>query len=171
MKLTTEYLVIIEKDASPVFYHLGSNVEGFNKLIQTDPNIIVASSLIKFKDELSVHYEIRHGKVEGKDQRFFHIKLSFDGDESNIGKFTALLRAIRSTIKNSKGEMETLWDDVSLYFSEKSYPLIHNIENLMRKLITYFMLTNVGKEWVIEASPTSVKEAINKSKRQEYVNV
>ncbi|HEV7378029.1 MAG TPA: hypothetical protein VGN95_25335 [Pyrinomonadaceae bacterium] len=171
MELTTEYLVIIEKDASPIFYHLGGSVEGFNTLLQTDSNIKIAPSLIKYKDDLSVPYEIRPGKVEGKDQRYFHIKLSFNGEESDIDKFTTLLRAIRSTVKSSKGEMETLWDDVSLYYSNKSYPLIHNVENLMRKLITYFMLTNVGKEWVAETSPTSVKEAINKSKRQEYVNV
>ena|ERR1044071_3364266 len=171
MELTTEYLVIIEKDATPAFYHLCDSVDEFNKLLQTDPHITIASPLIKYKGHFSVPYQIKPGKVEGKDQRFFHLKLSFSGVEDDVEMFTGLLKAIRSTIKNSKGEVETLWDDVSIYYSGKSYPLINKIENLMRKLITYFMLTNVGKEWVDETSPKIVKEAISKSKRQEYVNV
>lgn len=41
----------------------------------------------------------------------------------------------------------------------------------MRKLITFFMLTNVGKKWVSEAFPTTVNETIEKSKRKQYVGV
>ncbi len=171
MQLITEYLIIIEREATPAFYHLCDSVDEFNKLLQTDSDIVVIAPLIKYKENLSVSYELTIGKVEGKEQRFFHLKLSFDGGEGDIEKLIGLLRAIRSAVKSSKGEVETLWDDVSFYYANKSYPLIHNVENLMRKLITYFMLTNVGKEWVAEASPTSFKEAINKSKRQEYVNV
>jgi hypothetical protein len=171
MELTTEYLIIIEKDTTPAFYHLCDSVDGFNKLLQTDPNIKVTPPLIRYKDDFSFPYEVTPGKVEGKEQRFFRIKLRFSAEEGDIEKYTALLKAIRSTIINSKGEVETLWDDVSTYYSTKAYPLINKIENRMRKLIAYFMLTNVGKEWLAEASPSVVKEAVNKSKRQEYVNV
>jgi uncharacterized protein YutE (UPF0331/DUF86 family) len=52
-----------------------------------------------------------------------------------------------------------LWDDVSFYYSEKAYPTIHEIENLMRKLITKFMLTIVGLGWTKEAIPEELKNS------------
>ncbi len=41
----------------------------------------------------------------------------------------------------------------------------------MRKLVAYFMLTKVGKNWVAEASPEVFKTTIDKSKRKQYVDV
>jgi hypothetical protein len=81
------------------------------------------------------------------------------------------LHSIRGIVYRSGGQPETLWDDVSLYYSQKSYPLIHKVENLMRKLITYFMLTNIGKEWVTQTSPSVIMDAIDKSKRKQYLDV
>jgi hypothetical protein len=47
MKLTTEYLIIIEKTASEAFYHLCDNVKEFNKLLQTDSEIVISHNQIK----------------------------------------------------------------------------------------------------------------------------
>nr|WP_276600417.1 HEPN domain-containing protein [Nannocystis sp. ILAH1] len=41
----------------------------------------------------------------------------------------------------------------------------------MRKLIANFMLITVGKQWVDETAPAEVQDAINKSKRKDYVNI
>jgi len=171
MELTTEYLVIIEKEASEAFFHLCDDIEEFNKLLQTDPDVGIKDGLIKYKQRLQFAYEVKTGEVEGKEQRFFHVKLTFDGEEKDIEEYTNLLRSIKGIVHKAGGQPETLWDDVSLYYSKKAYPLIHKVENLMRKLIAYFMLTNVGKEWVTEASPSAVKEAIDKSKRKQYLDV
>lgn len=171
MELITEYLVIIEKKASEAFFHLCDDIKEFNKLLQTDPDIAIENSRIKYRQKFDFAYQIRTGEVEGKEQRFFHVKLVFDGEEEEIEEYTRLLKSIRSIMHRAGGQPETLWDDVSLYYSEKAYPLIHDIENLMRKLIAYFMLTNVGKEWVAEASPSAVKEAIDRSKRKQYLDV
>jgi hypothetical protein len=171
MELITEYLIIIEKQTPEAFYRLCDSVERFNELLQVDPDIIVNGDAINFKKTFTCAYRITVGNLEEKSQRFFHIKLSFNGKEEDIDKYAELLRAIRFAINESGGQPETLWDDLSLYYSSKSYPLINKAENLMRKLITYFMLTNVGKEWVVEASPTVIQEAIVKSKRKEYVDV
>lgn len=171
MKLVTEYLIIIEKNASEALYHLCDNVKEFNKLLQTDADIAIAHNQIKHKNTIDFPYEIKHGNIEGKEQRFFHIKITFNSEEEKIDNYIELLRGIRIIVGGAKGQIETLRDDVSSFFANKSYPLIHDVENLMRKLITYFMLTNVGKEWVTEASPASFKEAIDKSKRKEYVDI
>ncbi|MEN2500987.1 MAG: hypothetical protein MHMPM18_005135, partial [Marteilia pararefringens] len=44
--------------------------------------------------------------------------------------------------------LETLQDDLSFYYSQQAYSLIHEIENYMRKFITFFMVAIVGKDWV-----------------------
>ena len=49
--------------------------------------------------------------------------------------------------------------------------LIYNIENLMRQLITKFMVVKVGKNWVAEASPQEFKDALEKNKPKSRVNV
>ncbi|MDO6720912.1 HEPN domain-containing protein [Psychrosphaera sp. 1_MG-2023] len=61
-------------------------------------------------------------------------------------------------------------DDISGYYSQKGYSLIYSIENLMRKFITYFMITNVGKDWIND-SPDNIKDALSKSKRKQHMDV
>jgi len=166
MNLITEYLIIVDKEVSEVFYHLCDSVEGFNKLLASDSDILIESKTISYKKNFKATYNVKTSKVSGKQQRFFHIKVIFDGDEKDMEDYVKLLRSIRGIIHRSGGQPETLWDDVSLFYSQKSYPLIHKVENLMRKLITYFMLTNVGREWVTQTSPGVVMDAIDKSKRK-----
>ena len=171
MNLVTEYLIIVDKEASEAFYLLCDNVDGFNKLLTSDPDISVNENMIKYKDNLKVNYHVKTSKIEGKQQRFFYVKVSYDGDEKDMDGYVKLLRSIRGIVHRSGGQPETLWDDVSFFYSQKSYPLIHKVENLMRKLITYFMLTTIGKEWVTQTSPGIVKDAIDKSKRKQYLDV
>jgi len=171
MNLVTEYLIIVDKEASEAFYHLCDNVDGFNKLLTSDLDISINGNEITYKGSLKADYRVKTSKVGGKQQRFFHVKVIYDGDEKDMDGYVKLLRSIRGIVHRSGGQPETLWDDVSLYYSQKSYPLIHKVENLMRKLITYFMLTNIGKEWVTQTSPGIVMEAIDKSKRKQYLDV
>lgn len=171
MELITEYLVIIEKKASTALYNLCNTVDDFKKLLESDSSITLKKNLIKLNSKFECLYEIKSGNIEGKEQRFFNIKFSFKGEEKDLDEYIEMFRKVRTVIYNSGGQPETLTNDVSLYFAQKSYPLIHKVENLMRKLIAHFMLTKVGKDWVIETSPTPVREAIEKSKRKQYVDV
>ncbi len=52
---------------------------------------------------------------------------------------------ISSNLKNCS--YEVLWDDVGIYYAQLAYPKIIEIENLMRKLITKFMLVSVGMDF------------------------
>jgi hypothetical protein len=140
-------------------------------MLQSDPNIAVDNDRVKFRQQIDCGYNVHVGIVAGKEQRYFQVKLSYSGDETNISLYTDLLRSIKGVIHQAGVQPQTLWDDVSSYYANQAYPLIHKTENLMRKLIAYFMLTNVGKDWVNEASPTAVKDAIDKSKRREYLDV
>ncbi|HYX36241.1 MAG TPA: hypothetical protein VE954_24320 [Oligoflexus sp.] len=51
-------------------------------------------------------------------------------------------------------------DDVSRYFAIKSYPMIHDIENLMRHLIANFMLITIGREWTKDTLPPDVEKIL-----------
>lgn len=171
MNLVTEYLIIVDKEASEAFYHLCDNVDEFNKLLTSDSDISIKDNVIAYKSNLKANYHVKTNKVRGKPQRFFHVKIIYDGNEKDMDEYVKLLHSIRGIIHRSGGQPETLWDDVSLFYSQKSYLLIHKVENLMRKLITYFMLTNIGKEWVKQTSPGVVMDAIDKSKRKQYLDV
>ena len=130
----------------------------------------MAGGKIRYKNLFEFAYEITAGTVEGKEQRFFQIKVIFNGGEEEIDDYSDLLKSIRGLCYRAGGQQETLRDDVSFYYACKSYLLIHKVENVMRKLISYFMITTVGREWVVEASPRSVIEALDKSKRKQYVD-
>ncbi|MCX6953011.1 MAG: HEPN domain-containing protein [Verrucomicrobia bacterium] len=70
--------------------------------------------------------------------------------------------------KVSGKQVQVLWDGLSLVYAEKAYPIIHEIENTMRKLITKFMMINIGTRWTNESIPKEVLESIrSKSAKQE----
>lgn len=170
MKAAVEYLIILPKGDS-----FCDSIETFNKLLQVDSAITLKNGVIKHRNGVSCRYEITSGDVAVKEQRFFHLRFTMDATRSlsdlQIDRFSACLKTIRSIIAKAGGLPEVLWDDVSLYYSKKAYVLVHEIENLMRKLITNFMLVTVGKEWVTETSPNEIQEALSKSKRKDYLNV
>ena len=71
MNLVTEYLIIVDKEASEAFYHLCDNVDGFNKLLASDPDISISGNVIVYKENLKAGYRVKTSKVGGKQQRFF----------------------------------------------------------------------------------------------------
>ncbi len=107
--------------------------------------------------------------MKDKEQRFFRIKLSGNGD-GIINDFIDLLKIIREQTYRADGNINTLWDDISNYYSIKAYPEINRIENLMRKLLTTFMLTNIGINWTDETLPKEVKSTIKRKSKDENHN-
>lgn len=160
-ELKVEYLILMDKEGAYC-----DSKQAFNKLLQVCSDIKISSNKIKYKSALDVDYLIKCGEVEGKDQRFFHVSFGSTCDHSNIDTFVSLLKDVKRVVHKAGGQPEILRDDVSSYYANLSYPKIHSIENLMRKLIATFMLRKVGKSWVKESSPTDFKSAIDNSKRK-----
>src|SRR5687768_3193408 len=106
MNLITEYLIIVDKEASEAFYHLCDSVDGFNKLLASEPNISIQGNHISYKD-IRPAYHVKTGKVSGKQQRFFHVKIAYDGDEKDLDDYVKLLRSVRGIIHRSGGQPET----------------------------------------------------------------
>ena len=170
MNLVVEYLIVVEKPSSPAFFHICQTEDAFNTFLQSNrQDIEIDEAILTYRQHLSVAYHIAAGAVENKEQRFLHLTFTYAGNEDPLDEYTHLLKTVKTIIHNAGGQPETLWNDISFYYSKKAYPLIHQIENRMRKLIAYFMLTTIGKEWISFTSPSAVKEAIDKSKRKQYL--
>lgn len=149
-----EYLTTVDqKDA---FCRTGV---AFNNLLKTIDGLSIHKAEIHYQT-LVVGYELQSGEVLNDKQRYFHLKLSTPA-ETDLPRFEELLRSMRSVLHKASGKpAQTLWDGVSLYYAERAYPLIHELENTMRKLITKFMLTNVGIGWANEAVPREVVDSV-----------
>ncbi|WP_439864108.1 hypothetical protein [Pseudomonas antarctica] len=140
-----------------------NSAKAFNNLLQSYENIKITGSKIASHGKI-FEYDVQCGEIQDNSQMFFHVKLTCT-DAKDITTFKILLKSIRTLLtKASEKPPEVLWDDISSSFAIESYPLIHEIENMMRKLITKFMLTKVGLGWTKETVPKEVSESI-KTKR------
>lgn len=171
MNLTTEYLIIVERASQEALYDLCTSRADFDRLLSVDPSLEVGTSALRFEGRYEFPLQVRIRVVEAKEQRCFYLRLEFQGEEDGLEKYSNMLRAVRRVIGRAGGHIETLWDDVSFHYCHRAYPLIHEVESLMRKLIAYFMLTTIGKEWIDESSPDDFKRALQASKRKQYVDV
>lgn len=152
-----EMLIILNKK-SP----LGKTPSSFRKLLEATGKITTTENLLSF-EELSLSFSISEYGTS-KDAIFIKLALN-EIDEDNLVKFTKALRTIKKiSIENNIGNVQIIWDDISKHYSVIAYPVIHEIENLMRKLITKFMLLNVGLSWAEKSKPQEFAQSLSKSK-------
>ncbi|MBX3451463.1 MAG: hypothetical protein KF777_17985 [Planctomycetaceae bacterium] len=170
MPITIEYLAIFPRNDS-----FCDSATSFARLLQVDSKIKISSGEVKYDGQQACKFQLSDGEVPTKKQRYFHLHFTWDGDPDtdtdSLNRFNSLLKALRGAVRNAGGETETLWDDLSAHYARKAYPKIHEIENLMRRLIANFMLVTVGREWATETLPKAVEEAFKNSKRKDYLNV
>jgi hypothetical protein len=149
-----EYLITVDqKDA------FCRTVGAFNHLLKTIDGLSVNKTDIQY-ESIRIGYELQTGEVLSDKQRYFHLKLSVP-TEAELPRFEQVLKSVRSLLHKASGKpAQTLWDGISLHYAQRAYPLIHELENTMRKLITKFMLTNVGIGWANEAVPREVVDSV-----------
>jgi len=140
-------------------------VGAFNYYLQHQSSILIKDKILRYVD-LEVEYLIQCGKIENSNDTFFHLTLSYNSCSSDrrIDEFLDLINAIEITIKPIAKPIQVLWNDISLYYSKLAYPLIYKVENLMRKLITKFMVTKIGVNWTSDRMPHDVKHSIKGDK-------
>ncbi|MGP0172801.1 hypothetical protein ACSVIJ_13065 [Pseudomonas sp. NCHU5208] len=147
-----EYLAIISAENS-----FCRDTSAFKSFLQSDSDIKITNKKIKHQT-LEVEYELQTGHNEKQNHVFYHLRLK--SDSGDIDAFSRMSRAIRKLLHMaSDGNVQNLWDDISFHYSQISYPYIHEIENLMRKLITKFMLTNVGLGWTKDTIPEDIRKS------------
>lgn len=170
MKITIEYLAIFRRNDT-----FCDSAGSFTRLLQVDSKVKITGGNISFDGQPTCSFQLSDGVVPTKEQRYFHLHFTWEGnpdtDTDTLNRFNSLLKAVRGAVCQAGGETETLWDDLSAHYACKAYPLIHEIENLMRRLIANFMLVTVGREWATETLPKAVDEAVRNSKRKDYLNI
>lgn len=103
----------------------------------------------KSKEFSAAKFRVETDLIKSKQERYFIIVLEAL-DDSGMDEFNELCDRVRSIVERispGKTTINTLWDDVGRTYAEKSYPLINEVENLMRRLIAKFMLITVGVNW------------------------
>jgi len=164
-----EYLYVINSQNGFL-----NSKESFDHLLQTDENIKIENDIIEYKEK-SFKYNVKFKKADKGVQRLFNIGIECE-KQDDLNKFEALLKIVRTRLANASNKpAEVLWDDVGSERSRKAYPIIHEIENIMRKLITEFMFINIGQEWIKKVVPPKVANTAknknnNKSKAKKTQN-
>lgn len=154
--MKVEYLVLIDSKEEYC-----KSIVTFNNLLQSYDGITINGSTIKY-DSLNFLYAIQLYEPGNNSQRSFHLTFNSNGNE--IHNYQSFLKLIKNILFKISGRpVEVLCDDVGTELCIKAYPIIHQIENEMRKLITMFMLTNVGIGWSKDNTPKEVSESIKTS--------
>lgn len=156
--MRTEYQIVVDTKNG-----LCESIESFKSLLNINSKISLSESIIEFNDSL-FEYSLELKKLESQNQNIFNLEISIDNDNS-FDSYTKLLRLIREILNKISVSINILWDDLSIKYSKEAYPLIHKTENLLRKLITKFMVTNVGLEWTNDNLPKELKEGLKNGKK------
>lgn len=145
-KCTVEILDVINKSSL-----VGNSAASFIKILEASEDIIINDIILTFQ-ETEFKFQVSD---YGANSEALYIKIELDTiNAERIHSFSKLIRTLRKIITESNiGKMQIIWDDISKYYCIQAYPKIYEIENMMRKLITKFMLINVGEFWVKHTLP------------------
>lgn len=155
-----EYLITVDQKDQ-----FCKTTTGFNNLLKTIEGVSISNGDLSWSG-MKVGYEVQDGEIQKDKQRFFHAKFTLK-DDSMLERFEEFLRSVRGVLSKAGGRPpQVLWDGVSSNYARNAYPLVHEIENTLRKLITKFMLINVGLGWTREAIPSEVQESVRTKDRK-----
>ncbi|MBE0370994.1 hypothetical protein [Pseudoalteromonas aurantia] len=103
----------------------------------------------KSKPLITVKFRVETDNIPSNKERYFLIVLE-NTKEDLVGEFSEVGNKIKEICKRINPEstvINVLWDDIGRHYAYLAYPLINDVENVMRKLISKFMLINVGMDW------------------------
>lgn len=152
--ITVEYLLPFNTEDG-----ICENIESFKSLLTTNSNFKLKANKIEYKRS-SYDFEVSLNVVENQNCSVFNVTFSVT---RVTNKFRGMLKAFRKTIGlHLKDNIQIIWDGVSFEWSKSLYPEIYQTENLLRKLISKFMLTKLGMGWHKSSVPKDVTESIKK---------
>jgi hypothetical protein len=133
------------------------DISSFNSLLESHSDITITSTKLRYKKS-NYNYSVSMNEVPNQDCTVFHVILEIN---HITNKFREMLKSFKRTVGvHLKDDIQIIWDGVSFEWSKELYPRIYQIENLMRKLISKFMLINLGIGWHKSAIPSEVKKSM-----------
>jgi len=148
MKL--EFLVLVTNDDS-----FCNSKKAFIDFLKVDSLISITGQQLAYKRTpkskplITVKFRVETDNIPSNKERYFLIVIESLDDEL-VDEFSEVgnkIKQISRRINPESTVINVLWDDVGRYYAYKAYPLINDVENVMRKLISKFMLINVGMDW------------------------
>jgi len=161
--MNIDYLITVETKDS-----LCTDIQGFKNLLKANSSISITNRTIVYRKEnvvVRANYTLKYNKISA-DEIFFYLKLKFESDD-DTREIRELIHKLKNNIipriNPNKTKLDIIWNDIETKYSIQSYPIINNVENLMRKLIILFMTINVGKEWTIKNLSNSISQKVAKN--------
>ncbi|WP_210411780.1 HEPN domain-containing protein, partial [Klebsiella pneumoniae] len=163
MKL--EFLILVKNNDT-----FCNSKKSFIEFLGVDSLISINGQNLSYKKSnnskplITVKFSVETNNIPSNKERYFVITLE-NNDEALVDEFSEVgdkIKEISRRINPESTIINVLWDDVGRYYANKAYPLINEVENVMRKLIGKFMLINVGMDWSRETINTNLAEKIKK---------
>lgn len=137
-----------------------NNKDAFIHILQADSNIKISKSTITYNSK-QFPFNVAILKAAEKKHLCFHLTVNSEIDA--LDDFIKLKRLLLKNLnKIFDSPLEVLWDDIDKHYSTIAYPLIKDIENLMRKFLTEFLLINVGAAWIDSSVSNQIKQKADK---------
>ncbi|HDX8454704.1 TPA: hypothetical protein RQN21_004309 [Aeromonas hydrophila] len=146
MNTEVNYLILFDRKKFQF-----SGVEKFSKLIGLIDGITInddSSHISYCGSNYDFNLNSEGDRFETHETEMFDITIGSKKNEQDIDNLSKMLREIRTIVSNQQGTLTPVFDGISAFYAEKAYPVIHNIENLMRKLYTKFTLMQLGPKWI-----------------------
>lgn len=137
------------------------NINSFNSLLCSNSEISITEKRLRFKNS-NYSYSVSMNEVSNQDCTVFHVIFEIN---RVTDKFREMLKSFKKTVgAHLKDDIQIIWDGIGFEWSKELYPRIYQIENMMRKLISKFMLINLGIGWYKSAVPLEVKDSVKSLK-------
>lgn len=158
---------VISMDASST---LINSKEKILKLIELDDDLVYPEpGNLHFANFDGLPFSIEINKLPSSDVRknYFDvvIETTEQANDEISSKFTKLNRKLIKLFNDTfHHRPKVLWSDLDSYYSTKAYPLIKDLENLMRKVITKLLIVHSGFAWENDNVSQGAKEKVVKNK-------
>jgi len=169
-----EFLVLVTNDDS-----FCNSKKAFIDFLKVDSLISITGQKLtyrrtpKSKALITVKFKVETDNIPSNKERYFLIALENTNNEL-VDEFAEVGNKIKQISKRINPEstvVNILWDDIGRHYAYKAYPLINDVENVMRKLISKFMLINVGMDWSKETiHPDLAKKIENFEEDDAHLN-
>lgn len=172
MKL--EFLVLVKNDD-----FFCNSKKAFIDFLKVDSQISITGKKLTYKRSpraaplITVKFDVETNNIPSNKERYFIIALENTNEElaDEFSEAGNKIKELSSRINPNSTIVNILWDDVGRHYAYKSYPLINDVENVMRKLISKFMLINVGMDWSKETiHPDLVSKIERFEEKDSYLN-
>ncbi len=161
--LNVEYLFVSKLEDG-----LCTSPHELKNMLQSIKGIRISGNRIEYSGK---RFDISITSGSAENGKSVHFNISISGSEEDIEELTSVTKMFRTIINKVTGEPpQTLWDDIGFYYCQASYPRINRIENLMRKLITKFMIINAGAGWHRINVPKEVDQSIKNRQTNDYLH-